>query len=229
MPAARGAAAARDATTASRARARRPRVRRRARAGGPRGRRAVVARERHRRRRGAGQGAAAHRRGRRRHLPAGHAAARRRAPCRTACALRTERETILARAGRQRRGLYADEVSRDARRRDVHDLSVPRRVRRARAGEALARQRAGLSAAARVGPRPRRAPGADDRRRRSGSGRRSGIRTARTTTRAIACRSRRSSSRRGGCSTASRSTTCGCRAAASAPSCTRRASRSPIS
>ena len=78
--------------------------------------------------------------------------------------LTTEREIDPRPRRRQRRRAVRRRGVAHARRRDVHDLSVPRRVRGVHAGEALAGQRARLSAAARVGPRPRRPPGPHDRR-----------------------------------------------------------------
>ena len=194
-------------------------------------RRAVVAGHRHRRRRGAGQARCCG--------PAKAQASsscparalvgadrrRRRHRASTPSAKRFSPRTVVNAAG-----LYADEVSRHARRRDVHDLSVPRRVRGARAGEA---RRSSTGWSIRCRTRRATASACTSCGRLGGSvlarARRSATRTARTTTRATACRSRRSSSRRDGCSPASRSTICGCRAAASARSCTRRASRSRIS
>ena len=55
------------------------------------------------------------------------------------------------RSGRQRRRPVCGRRVATARRRALHDLPVPRRVRRAHAGQAIARQRARLSASARLG------------------------------------------------------------------------------
>ena len=192
------------------------------RAGVRRRRGALLARDRHRGRRSARQGAAARRRSGRRDLPAGHAARRRRcprgrhrAPHRTRSDSRAVRSsTRPACMPTRSRRCSAARPSRSIRVRGEYAELAP-------AKRSLVNG-AGLSAAARRRPRPRRAPREVRRRAASGSDRRSGIRIGRTTTRATGCRSRSSPTRsRNCCSTASRSTICGCRAAASAPSCTR--------
>ena len=140
-------------------------VRRGTRAARSRGGRALFAGDRHRQRRGARQGAAPHRPGRGRHVSARHAAARRRAGRRRRrCFARSARRFWPGRSSTPRACMRM--MCRAARRRALHDLPVPRRVRRAHAGQAIARQRARLSASARLGPWPRRPPREDDRRRR---------------------------------------------------------------
>ena len=90
-------------------------------------------------------------------------------------------------------------------------------------------ERAGLSAAARIGRRPRRAPHEDDLGHVHAGADDSLPGVARTITKATACRSRRSSSPRNGCCRGSRWPTCSQAAAASAPSCMGRISRSRTS
>ncbi len=133
-----------------------------ARAGGEHEVRTLVARNRHRERRGVRQDAPAHRLGRRRHVSARHEAARRRPP-RGRHGPHHRARIDSRRRGRQRRRAVRRRGVADAGRRDVHDLSVPRRVRGVHAGQADARQRARLPAAARLRSRTRRAPRADDR------------------------------------------------------------------
>ena len=209
---------------------RRSRVHRCARAGRPRDDRALLARDRHRRRRGAGQDAARLAEARRRDVSARHAACSAPDPTRRHRAAHRARDDSRAHR-RQRRRSVCRRCVDDARRRGVHDLSVPRRVRGARRREAIARERAGLSAAARDGPWARRALRAHRPAAACGSVRRSGIRIAegRLRERPAAGRRVRSSRRGALLPTASRSPICGCPAAASAPSSIRRASRSPIS
>ena len=109
----------------------------------------------------------------------------------------TPHERIRRRHGRQcgrtvrRRGVTK------ARRDAVHDLSVPRRIRRARAEPPPLGQRPRLSAAARR--RSGRAPREDHLGQRHCSDRPPIIRTAATTTRGIGCRSRTSCRRRRRC------------------------------
>ena len=150
-------------------------------------------------------------------VPAGHAAARRRPSRATAsCCAPSARRFSRApsstppactptrcrgcSAARRSRSIRAAASTRSSRRRSGRSStasSIRCRTRRATASASTSCRSTG-------GQRLARADGP-----LSGRGR--------TTTRATGCRSRRSSSRRSGCSTASRSTTCGCRAAASAP------------
>ena len=128
-----------------------------------RGRRAVVARHRHRRGRSAGQGARAPVPGPRRR--AWSSARRWSAPMPHADGIElvTPHERFVARHRRQRRRPVCRRGVGAARRAGVHDLSraaasTPSWRRRKRAHG----QRPGVSAAARLGRRPRRPPGQDD-------------------------------------------------------------------
>ncbi len=98
------------------------------------------------------------------------------------------RDAARAHRGRRRRQrgrvCCADDVSHLAGGETFTHLSVPRRIRGTGAARAAHGQRAGLSRAARVRPRPRRAPRRGRSAARSGSGRRFAIsRTNRTTKR----------------------------------------------